>query len=236
MLQCLQQHVQFPTGEEEPRTARAGFALVAGFPNVMVAVDCTHVAMVAPRKDPMVYQNRHHFYSLNVQASCDHWGVFTDLVAKFPGSMQDAQIFTSSGLNLGPQPQMARGYPLLPYLLTPYQEDAPEDRAAYNQAHRATHIVIKHAFGELKMRFRCLHHTGGRCSMQLLPVAKLVAVCIMQHNIATRQCLLAPQELPLPNPVSPVQENVEAATRTAAQQDFRGHLNQECVRAHIWAT
>ncbi|XP_060109813.1 putative nuclease HARBI1 [Heteronotia binoei] len=187
MLQRLQQHMQFPTDEEELWTARAGFAAVAGFPNVMGAMDCMHFALVAPREDPMVYQNRHHFYSLNVQASSDHQGLFTDLVAKFPGSVHDAQIFMSLGLNcllaawpdgqgwlLGKATRWWRGAPLPSpvltflsstgdggYLLLPYQEDAPEDRVAYNQAHRATRMVIKRAFRQLKMRFCCLHHTDG---------------------------------------------------------------------------
>ncbi|XP_060098655.1 putative nuclease HARBI1 [Heteronotia binoei] len=192
MFQRLQQHVPFPTGKEELQTARAGFMVVVGFPNVIGAVDCTHVTLVAPWKDPMVYRNRHHFYSLSVQASCNNQGLFTDLVAKFPGSVHDDQIFTSLGLNrllaawpdgqgwlLGkatkwwhgaplPSPVLTflsstgdQVYPLLPYLLTPYQEDAPEDQTAYNQVHRATCIVIERSFGQLKMRFCCLHHTDG---------------------------------------------------------------------------
>ncbi|XP_060092555.1 putative nuclease HARBI1 [Heteronotia binoei] len=267
MPQHLQQHVWFPRGEEELRTAGVGFASVVGFPNVVGAVDCMHVTLVAPREDPMVYRKRNHFYSFSVQTSCDHRGVFTDLVAKFPGSVHDAQIFMSSGFNhllaarpdgqgwlLGkatsrqrgaplPSPVLTflsstgdRGYSLLPYLLTPYQEDAPEDWAEYYQVYRATCMDIDCAFGQLKMRFCCLQHIDGQHRMQPLPVAKLVAVCVMLHNITARQCLPAPQDLPLPNPGSPMWENVEAAAQATAQQDFGGHLNQECVRAHIWAT
>ncbi|XP_054859642.1 putative tRNA (cytidine(32)/guanosine(34)-2'-O)-methyltransferase isoform X1 [Eublepharis macularius] len=135
----------------KPRSSRNSSI---GFPNVIGAVDCTHVAICAPREEPQVYRNRHRFYSINVQAACDHQGIFTDLVAKFPGSVHDAQIFTTSGLNrlLSSWPEGRgwllgdRGYPLLPYLLTPYPADEPADRANYNQAHRRTRMVIKRAF------------------------------------------------------------------------------------------
>lgn len=79
-----------------------------------------------------------------------------------------------------------RGYPLLPYLLTPYAEENPRPMARYNHAYRCTSIVVERVFGQLKLRFWCLHLTGGLLMMGPKKVARVVAACAMLHNVALR--------------------------------------------------
>uniref|UniRef100_A0ACB8FQR6 Uncharacterized protein n=1 Tax=Sphaerodactylus townsendi TaxID=933632 RepID=A0ACB8FQR6_9SAUR len=58
-----------------------------------------HIALIVHREEPQVYQDLHCLCSLNIQASCNPQYIFTDLVAKDPGHVNNAQIFAASGLN-----------------------------------------------------------------------------------------------------------------------------------------
>ncbi|KAL8203361.1 UNVERIFIED_CONTAM: hypothetical protein K2H54_049946 [Gekko kuhli] len=78
-------------------------SIIANFPNIMRAMDCTHIAPNVPWEEPRVYRNHHQcgvVVNLSVQASCDHQGIFMDLFTKFPGSVHDPQIFAAIDLNL----------------------------------------------------------------------------------------------------------------------------------------
>ncbi|ETE57171.1 hypothetical protein L345_17116, partial [Ophiophagus hannah] len=98
MLRHVHEHITFPTTDSELRRTREAFFDIAGFPNVIGIVDCTHVPIIAPADMPALYRNCHNFHSLNVQATCDASGCFTHVLAKFPGSVHDARIFQLSQL------------------------------------------------------------------------------------------------------------------------------------------
>ena len=136
--------------------------------------------------------NRQH--SINVQAVCDADRVFTNVVARWPGSTHDATIFANLALHedciegrlgnswlIGKRwgrnstylkwwpPDMTfcfhfpgdSGYPLRPFLLTPFMGDGlMEPQEAFNRAHKTTRVIIKRAFRELKARWRCLNKQG----------------------------------------------------------------------------
>ncbi|XP_070592669.1 uncharacterized protein [Erythrolamprus reginae] len=197
MLRHVHEHITFPTTDSELRRTREAFFDIAGFPNVIGIVDCTHVPIIAPADMPALYRNCHNFHSLNVQATCDASGCFTHVLAKFPGSVHDARIFQLSQLQrlLESWPEGKgwllgdSGYPLRPFLMTPHADDGPEPVARYNATHKTTRMVVETAFGQLKMRFRCLHSTGGRLMLRPEKVAKVFVVCAMLHNMALRRHL-----------------------------------------------
>jgi len=102
------------------------FYNIAHFPNCIGAIDCTHVKIKKPNTDPEYFINRKGSYSINVQAVCDANRKFTNIVARWPGSVHDSRIFNESilktyfeegeleGVLVGDS-----GYACLPYLLTP---------------------------------------------------------------------------------------------------------------------
>ena len=61
--------IKFPYNAVEQANIKAQFAARAGFPNVIGAIDCTHIE--APSHDEFVYVNRKHFHSSNVKIICD---------------------------------------------------------------------------------------------------------------------------------------------------------------------
>lgn len=104
-----------------------GFYAVAGFPNVIGAIDGTHIPIIRPTVDEHLYVNRKGYHSVNVQCVCDSKLQILDVVAKWPGATHDSFIWSNSALSqkfedgtisngwlLGDS-----GYPLRPWLLTP---------------------------------------------------------------------------------------------------------------------
>ncbi|XP_027013790.2 putative nuclease HARBI1 [Tachysurus fulvidraco] len=49
-----------------------------------------------------------------------------------------------------------RGYPCLPYLMTPYPEPEPGPQTRFNLAHNRTRAKVEMTIGILKSRFQCL--------------------------------------------------------------------------------
>ncbi|KAL2099665.1 hypothetical protein ACEWY4_004059 [Coilia grayii] len=75
-----------------PGTARSDGGFPAGFPNVIGAIDCTHVAIRAPHVNEYMYVNRKNFHSINVQLICDARMAILNAVARWPGSTHDSFI------------------------------------------------------------------------------------------------------------------------------------------------
>ncbi|CAG2203640.1 HARBI1 [Mytilus edulis] len=77
---------------------KRGLYRIAKVPNVIGAVDGTLIPIIAPKENEPAYVCRKGYYSLNIQAVVDHEMRFTNLVAKFPGSVHDSYIFSNSEL------------------------------------------------------------------------------------------------------------------------------------------
>nr|CAI5854219.1 unnamed protein product [Callosobruchus analis] len=75
------------------------FEQKAGFPNVIGAIDGTHIKIRKPKTDSESYINRKGFYSVNLQAVCNSQCIFTHCFAGFPGAVHDARIFRNSPVN-----------------------------------------------------------------------------------------------------------------------------------------
>ena len=52
------------------------------FPNALGVIDCTHVAIKAPRNDKSAFVNRKNFHSINTQVVCDADKRTLNVVAK----------------------------------------------------------------------------------------------------------------------------------------------------------
>ena len=65
---------------------KRGFFDVCNLPNVVGAIDCTHIEIQKPAATdyPDEYINRKGWHSINVQAICDAEFRFLDVVVKWP--------------------------------------------------------------------------------------------------------------------------------------------------------
>ena len=80
------QYITFPTNEASQQHVKSEFFDVAGFPNVLVCVDGTQIAITVPTTNEHIYVCRKGFHSMNIQAICDAKLRFTSIVTKYPGS------------------------------------------------------------------------------------------------------------------------------------------------------
>jgi len=100
IAELLPMFVQFPETDEEHVKTKLGFYSLASFPNLLGAMDCTHVKIKSPGGDNAeTFRNRKHYFSINVQAICNADMQFTDIVARWPGSAHDSTILGHSYRN-----------------------------------------------------------------------------------------------------------------------------------------
>ncbi|XP_066588409.1 putative nuclease HARBI1 [Prorops nasuta] len=161
----LGQHINFFNNAKREEN-KIKFHGMAGFPNVIGCIDCTHIRISNPGKDyGEVFRNRKGWYSLNVQVVCGPNREILDLVARHPGSAHDALIFDRSGVRCRFEQGLLNGvllgdsgYPCRSYLLTPVLRPVMDADVRYNTAHRRTRIIVEQLFGVWKRRFPCLYY------------------------------------------------------------------------------
>lgn len=89
-------YIQFPYDDAQQTVIKMAFYGIAEFPNVVGAIDCTHVRLKPPSVDDYAYINRKNFHSLNVQIICDAQMAILNMVARWPGGTHDSFIFQNS--------------------------------------------------------------------------------------------------------------------------------------------
>lgn len=138
----LCQFIRFPVSPHETEMKKQEFRVIAGFPDVIGAIDGTHIRIVAPSENEAAYVNRKRYHSINVQIVFDANFKVLDVVARWPGSVHDARILNESGLfqlfERGMVPPGCHllgdsGYPSKRWLLTPYLRPQPGPQSAYNR-------------------------------------------------------------------------------------------------------
>ncbi|XP_050514882.1 putative nuclease HARBI1 [Diabrotica virgifera virgifera] len=189
--------IEFPVTAEAKLAIKTGFMETSQFPGVIGAIDCTHVAILAPRIEEHNYINRKGYHSKNIQLICDSKLVILNVNPRYAGASHDAYIWRRSAIRqelhdcyeagdtnswlLGDS-----GYPLEPWLMTPVQNAAdgtPERR--YNFRHASARNVIERCNGVLKNRFRCLL---GERRLRYDPekVGTIAVACCVLHNICVK--------------------------------------------------
>lgn len=188
-------YIKFPTTNDDLRQVMRDFHAIAGFPNVIGCIDGTQIPIYTPKSNEHLYVCRKGFHSINVQGVCDSKLSFTNIVAKYPGSSHDSFILRNSSLynyleeaSTGPNGGTGwllgdSGYPLKEFLLTPVANPATGGEFKYNKSHVKTRNTIERAFGVLKLRFRCLHKTGGCLLSPPERCTKIITSCAVLHNI-----------------------------------------------------
>ncbi|KAJ1090464.1 hypothetical protein NDU88_003596 [Pleurodeles waltl] len=190
----MRSYIVFPQVGDLP-TVKGDFYALGHIPNIICAIDGTHVALVPPQRSEQVYRNRKSYHSMNVQMVCLADQYISYVNAKFPGSVHDAYIMRNSSIPyvMG-QLQRQRvwlicdsGYPNLSWLLTPVRNPRTRAEERYREAHGRTRRVIERTFCLLKARFRCLHMTGGSLFYSPKKVCQIIVACCMLHNLALRR-------------------------------------------------
>ena len=86
----LHKYVKLPT-EEGLRNTVEEFETLWGFPQVIGAIDGSHIPILKPTESPSDYFCRKGFYSILIQGMVDSRGLFIDGNIGWPGKVHDAR-------------------------------------------------------------------------------------------------------------------------------------------------
>ena len=82
--------------EDKLKEIVAEFESLWGFPQVVGAIDGTHIPILHPQESPSDYYNWKNFYSIIMQAVVDSRCCFVDVNIGLPGKVHDARVLSNS--------------------------------------------------------------------------------------------------------------------------------------------
>ncbi|GLJ06427.1 hypothetical protein SUGI_0039010 [Cryptomeria japonica] len=196
------------THETQMEEIKVKFEKIQGLPNCCGAIDTTHIVMSLPSGEASnIWHDSEANYSMIMQAIVDPELRFLDILTGWPGSMNDYGILKTSGffklckngqrLN-GPVKDLQDGsqireyivgdeaYPLLPWLLTPYQgKNLSPMKKKFNVMHKNTKLVAERALARFKGTWKIIDGVMWRPDKHKLP--RIILVCCILHNIIIDQ-------------------------------------------------
>jgi len=92
--------ITFPASVQETSEAIQRFSdnNLFNIPQILGAIDGSHIPIKAPKHNKESYFNWIHFNFMNLQAVVGFDGRFLDISAGFPGSIHDSRVLRMSGL------------------------------------------------------------------------------------------------------------------------------------------
>jgi hypothetical protein len=182
--------IRWPS-HDELELIKEDFFIRGCIPNVVGAVDGTHIPILIPSNDHIDYINRKSQHSLVFQGVAVGTTLkFTDFYGGWAGSIHDAHLFQQSsifwdfmdGKHEGQVLLGDAAYPLKTWCMTPFERKIPQDviEANYNYWHSSARMVVERAFGVLKKRFPILKQPWSSKPSQ---VVEVVGICVSLHNI-----------------------------------------------------
>lgn len=195
--------IKFPKGEAETRHAIEEFQEISSFPQVVGAIDGSHIPIIAPNEDANDYYNRKQFHSVILQGVTDAQGRFIHFSTWYAGSIHDARVLRMSSLMnevedgrilVSPILRTVHGdevkpllvadpaYKLTNWCMKPYPERAAitASQREFNKTLSRARVVIEQAFGMLKERWRCLL---VKLDVSIDKIPQTVIACCILHNI-----------------------------------------------------
>lgn len=83
----------FPYNDAQQTMIKRGFYEIAGFPNVIGAIYCTHVHLKPPSMNDYIFINRKNYHYINVQVICDARLSLLIVVTWWPGGHRTPSFF-----------------------------------------------------------------------------------------------------------------------------------------------
>ena len=183
---------------------KSRFETSYGLPNCCGAIDATHIIMTLPAVQTSDdWCDQENNYSMLLQGIVDHEMRFIDIVTGWPGGMTLPRLLKCSTffklcengerLNGNVRTLAAGdvireyivgglGYPLLPWLMTPYETNGISNlQSAFNDKHEAARLLVLRAFAQLKGSWRILSKVMWRPDKRKLP--SIILICCLLHNI-----------------------------------------------------
>ena len=199
LKELIPKYIKVPFGSKLTSVLN-GFAKRV-FPHCGGAIDGT--SPLRPHKIVQYdYYNRKGWHSVILQAMVDDHANFTNIHVGYPGRVHDACVLNNSELFTKGErgdlferrqkviqetrvPVLVIGdpaYPLRPWLMKPYINTGAlsTSQRNFNYQLSKTRVIVEHAFGRLKGRWRCLRK---KLSVAIEDVPEVVGACCVLHNL-----------------------------------------------------
>lgn len=196
-------HLRWPDSKRTEEI-KSQFEASFGLLNCCGAIDATHIIMTLPAVQTSDdWCDPENNYSMLLQGIVDHEMRFLDVVTGWPGGMTVSQLLKCTGffklsesgerlngnVNVLSGGEEIRefivggvGYPLLPWLITPYESNGLSvSMSTFNAMHEAARVLAVRAFSQVKGSWRILNKVMWRPDKRKLP--SIILVCCLLHNI-----------------------------------------------------
>jgi len=181
--------ITFPTSRQGLERNAHAFERRSMIPNIVGAIDGSHIRVAAPRRNEDSYFNRKKYHSVILQGIVDPRGYFMSADCGFPGRMGDAKVLRYTAVYQNAMKWFGRfgyyiygddAYPLRPWLMTGYSKPNAEQEI-FNHYGSKARIIVEAAFGKLKGQWRCL--TIGLRTRSTTDWKETILSCIILHNL-----------------------------------------------------
>ncbi|KAH8349338.1 hypothetical protein KR084_009548, partial [Drosophila pseudotakahashii] len=185
--------IKFDQTNEAIIKSKTHFYNKYGIPGVIGCIDGTHIKkIIKPNEGESHYLNRKGYFSINATIICDYNLRILFVDAVMPGATHDsfawnmslAREFLQQKYDSGVRGSWLlgdSGYPLEPFVLTPYRSPAAgTGQHLFNLRHASARNVVERTIGVLKSRFRSLQ---GCLLYHPLKVSRIINVCCALQNL-----------------------------------------------------
>ncbi|XP_052126590.1 uncharacterized protein LOC127750079 [Frankliniella occidentalis] len=194
LMELAEKFITWPS-EEEREEIKGTFERATGFPGIIGCIDCTHVEITAPLQDAQQYVNRHHKYSINVQAVVDHKLQVRQLHVGEAGSMNDARVFRKSqlyqdlignehGLVINRDEHLVGdgAYTLTDFMMKPFENNGHlnERQLNFNRKLSQCRVRVENSFALAKGKWRRLKFLHARNPRN---VVEHITASFVLHNM-----------------------------------------------------
>lgn len=98
LYEVRNEYIKFPETEAETLAATGTFAELSELPNIVGAIDGSHVRIKAPKDNAVDYFSRYQQHDFIIQVVVNGQKMFLDFVCGYPGSMHDARVLRRSSI------------------------------------------------------------------------------------------------------------------------------------------
>lgn len=248
MEERARHHLVWP-GQERMEQIKARFEAESGLPNCCGAIDATHIIMTLPAVESSEdWCDPAKNYSMFLQGIVDDEMRFIDIVTGWPGSMMFSRLLKCSGFFKhcdagtrldGPVMVSAENgeireyivgnncYPLLPWLMTPYEgESLSAPMASFNARQKAARTLGPRALSRLKGSWRILNKVMWRPDKNKLP--SIILVCCLLHNI-----IIDCEDELLPDVQLPDHHDTGYSEEKCEQVDPNGKIMRDVITGYL---
>ena len=204
LFEIRNEHIKFPETLAQVTTSIETFSELTDLPNVVGAIDGSHVRIKAPVDSAPDYFSRYQQHDFIIQAVVNGKKLFLDFACGYPGSMHDGRVLRRSrifrkaeqreiltiptvnvsGREIGPYLVGNSAYPLSPWLMKPFPDGTRDpDEIRFNKELSSARVKVECAFGVLKNRWRILIK---RFDSSVDFAIRCAVACAVLHNICLR--------------------------------------------------